>query len=488
MSMSRTDQRFQRLSPVTGEVTWTGIASNPEQVQSAIDSAAKGFSTWKRLDLQERTVYLRRYSDYLAGHREEIATAITLESGKPLWESRTEVSTSIAKVDLAIDAIRERRDHTFRNASGSSSHANESEIRYRPIGPVLVLGPFNLPLHLPGAHLVPALAAGNTVVFKSSEKTPKVGEYIAQAMAAAGLPEGVFHLLQGGPSVAIEALQSPLLGGVFFTGSRNAGVAIHRQLAGRPEVLLALEMGGNNPLVVDRVSNHRAVVEIILQSAYITSGQRCTCARRLIVVDSPNNRQLIQNLAHALPRIRMGHPLAEPGSFLGTMIDELAVQCVLDKQSQYIDRGMIAIQEAKIHSSLQTQLIPGLLDANGVSPDDDEVFGPLLVLQFAKDLDQAIALARQTRFGLSAALLSDDSEAWSIFQRAVDAGVLNWNHPTTGATGVLPFGGLGWSGNHRSSGYFACDYCSDPTACLVRPTASPTSINPIGLEQIWDAS
>jgi succinylglutamic semialdehyde dehydrogenase len=180
--------------------------------------------------------------------------------------------------------------------------------------------------------------------------------------------------------------------------------------------------------------------------------------------------------------------MAEPGSFMGTMIDDRAVQCVLDKQRQYIDRGMIAIQEAKVHRSLQTQLIPGLLDANGASPDDDEVFGPLLVLQWAKDFQEAIALARQTRFGLSASLLSDDLDAWSIFQREVDAGVLNWNHPTTGATGVLPFGGLGWSGNHRSSGYFACDYCSDPTASLVRPTATPASKTPIGLEQIGDAS
>jgi succinylglutamic semialdehyde dehydrogenase len=488
MSMLRTNPRFERISPVNGEVTWMGMASTPERIQSSLDSAATAFPIWKRLELTERTVYLRRYADYLAAHREEIATDITLESGKPLWESRTEVSTSVAKVDLAIEAIRERRDHTVRNATGSSSTGDGSEIRFRPIGPVLVLGPFNLPLHLPGAHLVPALAAGNTVVFKSSEKTPRVGEHIAQAMAAAGLPDGVFQLLQGGPSVATAALQSPLLAGVFFTGSRNAGVAIHRQLAGRPEVLLALEMGGNNPLVVDRVSNNRAVVEIILQSAYITSGQRCTCARRLIVVDSPSNRQLMQDLAHALPRIRLGHPMAEPGSFMGTMIDDRAVQCVLDKQRQYIDRGMIAIQEAKVHRSLQTQLIPGLLDANGVSPDDDEVFGPLLVLQWAKDFQEAIALARQTRFGLSASLLGDDLDAWSIFQREVDAGVLNWNHPTTGATGVLPFGGLGWSGNHRSSGYFACDYCSDPTASLVRPTATPASKTPIGLEQIGDAS
>jgi succinylglutamic semialdehyde dehydrogenase len=480
MSMSPTEQRFQRISPVTGERTWTGSPSSVEQVRHAIDSAAKVFPLWRRLEPAERIACLRNYAGYLAQHRDPIATTITLESGKPIWESRIEVSTSIAKVDLAIEAIRERRDVSVRGEG--------SEIRYRPIGPVLVLGPFNLPLHLPGAHIVPALAAGNPVIFKSSEKTPMVGEHIARAMAAAGLPDGVFQLLQGGPSVAIEALQSRQLGGVFFTGSRNAGVAIHRQLAGRPEVLLALEMGGNNSLVVDRVQNTRAVVEIILQSAYITSGQRCTCARRLIMIDSLDNRRLIEQLTGAIPKIRIGDPMAETGSFLGTLIDDAAVQSVLDKQGQYFDRGMIAMQEAKIYESLATQLSPGLIDANGVEPDDDEVFGPLLVLQWVSDLEKAIATAQRTRYGLSASLLSDDPEAWQVFRREVDAGVLNWNHPTTGATGILPFGGLGWSGNHRSSGYFACDYCSDPSASLVRPQVLQASKTPIGLEQIWDAS
>lgn len=477
--MEPVDQRFERISPVTGEITWVGSASRLDQIHRALQSAADAFPSWKRLELSQRVTHLHRYADYLAHNRDAIANTITLESGKPLWESRTEVGTSIAKIDLAIDAIRERR-------GDPNSSVDGSEIRYRPIGTVLALGPFNLPLHLPGAHIVPALAAGNTIVFKPSEKTPKVGEYIAQGMAAAGLPDGVFQLLQGGPSVAVAALQSPLLDGVFFTGSRNAGVAIHRQLAGRPEVLLALEMGGNNPLVIDRVSNARAAIEIILQSAYITSGQRCTCTRRLIAVESPVNRQLIQDLVGALPRIRLGHPMAEPGSFMGTMIDQRAVQCILDKQREYIDRGMIAMQATKIHESLPNLLTPGLLDARGVAPEDDEVFGPLLVLQWAKDFDEAIALARGTKYGLSASLLSDDLEAWSLFQREVDAGVINWNHPTTGATGVLPFGGLGWSGNHRSSGYFACDYCSDPSASLVRPNVAQASRTPIGLEQIWD--
>jgi succinylglutamic semialdehyde dehydrogenase len=431
---------------------------------------------------------LRRYAAYLEQHRETIASSITLETGKPLWESRLEVATSIAKVDLAIRAFQERRDSTLRSSDPGGMVSEGSEIGYRPIGSVLVLGPFNLPLHLPGAHIVPALIAGNTVVFKSSEKTPRVGQHIDQAMSAAGLPSGVFQLLQGGAPVAVHAMQTPSLGGVFFTGSRNGGLAIHRHMAGRPEVLVALEMGGNNPLVVDQVSNVEAAIEIILQSAYITSGQRCSCARRLILVDTPSNRDLVHRLAGCLPKIRLGHPMAEPGPFYGTMIDLPSLQRVLDKQAEYVDRGMHVICPAGTRSDMPTQLTPGLLDSNDVETEDEEVFGPLLVLRWVRDLDAAIEQASRTRYGLSAAILSDNPDAWNQFRREIDAGIIHWNHPTTGATGVLPFGGLGWSGNHRSSGYFACDYCSDPTASLFRNTVAKASGSPIGLEGIWNES
>jgi succinylglutamic semialdehyde dehydrogenase len=481
-------QPFERISPVTGEVTWTGTASSENQIDQAMESAHRAFRSWRLIAPSVRLACLRRYAAYLEQHRESIATTITLETGKPLWESRLEVGTSIAKVDLAAQAFHERRDSKLRSAALDSQSKEGSEIAFRPIGSVLVLGPFNLPLHLPGAHFVPALLAGNTVVFKSSEKTPQVGQCIAKAMSAAGLPSGVFQLLQGGAPVAAHAMSNPSLGGVFFTGSRNAGLAIHRQMAGRPEVLVALEMGGNNPLVVDGVADVEAAIEIILQSAYITGGQRCSCARRLILVDTLENRELVRQLAGCLPKMRLGHPMADPGPFYGTMIDLPSLHRVLEKQSEYLQRGMHAICAAQVQTGMPTQLTPGLLDSREVETDDEEVFGPLLVLRWVSNLEDAIQQAARTRYGLSASLLSDDPNAWTQFRQEIDAGVIHWNHPTTGATGVLPFGGLGWSGNHRSSGYFASDYCSDPTATLFRNSVAKASKLPTGLETIWEQS
>jgi succinylglutamic semialdehyde dehydrogenase len=283
----------------------------------------------------------------------------------------------------------------------------------------------------------------------------------------------------------MAALDSPHIGGVLFTGSLHAGLAIHRRFAGRPEILLALEMGGNNPLVIDRVADVRGAVETIIQSAFLTSGQRCTCARRLVLVDTDANRQLLDELGRTIPRIRVGDPFGNPAPYLGTLIDAAATQRVLHKQQTYIDGGMHARCRAEGIGSLGTQLTPGLLEDPKATADDEEVFGPLLVARWVPDLDAAIAMANATRFGLSASLLSDDEGAFRTFQREVRAGIVNWNHPTTGATGTLPFGGLGLSGNHRSSGYFAADYCSDPVASLRRPRVAQAELGPTGLEGLW---
>merc|ERR1711941_256009 len=169
-------------------------------------------------------------------------------------------------------------------------------LQHRPLGVVLVLGPFNFPGHLPNGQIVPALLAGNTVVFKPSEETPWVAEQMAVLWQAAGLPQGVFNLVQGDSDVR-EALSQQAIDGVFFTGSSTAGMQLHLQLAGRPDVLLAMEMGGNNPLIVDRNVPVDQAVELIIQSAFATSGQRCTCARRLIVLDDGRKtRTLLKTL------------------------------------------------------------------------------------------------------------------------------------------------------------------------------------------------
>lgn len=468
---------YTRISPVNRSITWQGDWAHQELCDLAFEKARSSQAKWRSTSIDDRISILKRFASLLQFNSEAIATTITLESGKPFWESLTEVHSSIAKVDNAIDAIRTRRwDKVEPNATDSTA------VRYRSLGIVLVLGPYNLPLHLPGAHIIPALLAGNCVIFKPSEKTAAVGDWIARCWQEAALPEGILEVIHGGVEVA-QYLANLNLDGVFFTGSYRGGVALHRLLAGRPECLLALEMGGNNPLIIEKVSDHRAAIQTIISSAYITSGQRCTCARRIVVVDRPENRTLVKRLVHSIEKIRVGDPLKEPQPFMGALVSEESSLQILHAQSMLASAGATTLVPCKSMPDNSCILSPGL---SLISPDyqnDEEYFGPLATLCFVKDMRRAIEIANRTRYGLAAGLLSDDRSCYEHFLHNIHAGIVNWNSPTTGASGKLPFGGVGASGNHRPSGYFASDYCSYPIASVEKNPLQPLPISP-GLEAI----
>lgn len=474
-------ENWERVSPVDESITAHGNFASLEQLNAAMQASRIAFPTWRQLPLDERMQLIQRYAHYLNEHRTEIARSITMESGKPLWESDLEVTTSVNKVQLSIDALLKRR-WTTTEGSGETFSA----IRYHPIGTLVVLGPFNLPLHLPGAHLIPALLAGNCVLFKPSEKTPTVAEHIAKAMTFAGLPDGVFQLLHGGASLASAAVDHPLTNGVLFTGSQAVGTEIHKKLGGKPEVLVVLEMGGNNALVVDRVEDHRAAIQTIIQSAWLTSGQRCTCARRLLMIDSPSNRTMLMELLSAVQKIRVGNPLDPNQPFMGALVSPEAASSIVNAEFQLLREGGKLLHCTRAVDNNAAMLTPSIVDvSNSKSLADCEYFGPMLTVRFVKDLPEATEIANATRFGLSAGLLSDDLEAFRYFISRINAGIVNWNSPTTGASGKMPFGGLGASGNYRPSGYFAADYCSSPIASIEKHHLSLTNDTPKGLESLW---
>ncbi len=470
---------FQSQSPAGDKTICSGAAASTSQVDEAIAAARAAFFGWSESSLDSRLLIVRRFAELVTQRKEELANLISMEVGKPLWESRTEATAVVGKVNNSIDAIMKRRWTTTEQAG-----AYVAVTRYRPHGVMLVLGPFNLPAHLPGSHIVPALLAGNTVVFKPSELAPAVGQWLANVWQAAGIPTGVLNLVHGGADVAVHGVASPEVSGVLFTGSHQVGLSLHRSLAGQPHKVLALEMGGNNPLVVHACHDlHRAAITII-NSAYITSGQRCTCARRLIVVGKSNFDQLMQLLTDFLPKIRVGDPFSDPQPFMGPLIHAKAAQNMLAAQTKLIAAGAAPIVEMRRSGSHPALLTPGLLAVNSPSLDDNEHFGPLLVAQLASDLDEAIQLANSTQFGLSAGFLGDHVEDFHYYLHRVRAGVINWNRQTTGASGHLPFGGVGASGNHNPSGYFAADYCSYPIASLESHELSEADQLSPGLENV----
>lgn len=468
---------FQSLSPYNNQTIWEGQSATAQQVESAVSAARQAFVEWKKRPFEEREAMVLSFAEKVKERSEDIAIAIAKETGKPLWETRTEAGAMAGKIAISIRAYHQRTGETQREAAG-----NQIVLRHRPLGVMAVFGPYNFPGHLPNGHIVPALLAGNTVVFKPSEQTPLVGELAMKLWEEVGLPSGVINLVQGGKETGIALADSKGIDGVLFTGSANTGHILHRQFAGQPGKMLALEMGGNNPLVISEdFGDIDAAVYTILQSAYISAGQRCTCARRLYVPFGQKGDQLVERLISAIGKIRIDEPFAEPAPFMGPQISEQAADHIIAAQTELLKLGGKSLVEAK---RLQAAFVtPALIDATNIEQlPDEEYFGPLLQLVRYETLPQAVELANDTRFGLSAGLISQSDEEWQYFVDHIRAGIVNRNRQLTGASGDAPFGGPGASGNLRPSAFYAADYCAYPMASMEGDnTVLPATLSP-GIE------
>lgn len=463
---------LQSLDPVSQQVLWVGREADAAQVEAAVQAAREAFADWAAAPLSERIAVLERFAAVVKSRQDELAHAIGEETGKPLWEATSEVASMIAKVAISI--------HSHAERTGQRSGPQGSVLRHKPHGVVAVFGPYNFPGHLPNGHIVPALLAGNTVVFKPSEQAPKVAELTLRCWIEAGLPAGVLNLLQGARQTGAALAAHPGIDGLFFTGSSRTGNLLHAQFGGHPETILALEMGGNNALIVDQPADIDAAVYCIIQSAFISAGQRCTCARRLLVPEGEWGEALLARLVSVAASLKVGAFDAEPAPFMGAVISLDAAQHLLKVQARLIDKGARSLLDMSQPLEGAALLTPGIIDVTAVQPRaDEEVFGPLLqVIRYA-DFDAAIVEANATRFGLAAGLLSDSRERYEQFWLRSRAGIVNWNRPLTGAASSAPFGGIGASGNHRPSAYYAADYCAYPVASLEsEQLALPDSLAP----------
>ncbi|MEX0604856.1 MAG: succinylglutamate-semialdehyde dehydrogenase [Marinobacter sp.] len=452
---------FESVQPVTGETVWQGESASLADVDAAVRGAREAFPGWRRLAFAERLAIIEAFGEQLEAEKETLAHQIGLETGKPLWESRTEVAAMIGKIGISLKAYEERTGH-----SESDVAAGHAVLRHRPHGVVGVFGPYNFPGHLPNGHIVPALLAGNTVVFKPSELTPGVAELTVRLWLKAGLPSGVINLTQGARDTGIAVAGHPGMDGLFFTGSSNVGHQLHQQFGGQPEKILALEMGGNNPLIVQDVEDIDGAVHHALQSAFLSAGQRCTCARRLLVPHGQKGDKVLARLVEVAGRIKVGAFDAEPQPFMGSVVSVEAADKLLEAQASLIEAGATSLLEMKQVEAGTALLSPGIIDVTGVETVDEEFFGPLLTVYRYNSFEDALALANNTRYGLSAGILTDDRALYERLVEEVRAGIVNWNRPLTGASSAAPFGGIGASGNHRASAYYAADYCAWPMASL----------------------
>ncbi|KAF0813230.1 N-succinylglutamate 5-semialdehyde dehydrogenase [Andreprevotia sp. IGB-42] len=466
---------FESRNPVTQEAVWQGQAAAAAQVDTAVAAARAAFGGWRDLEKEARIAVVRCFADLLRTNQADLAAIIGRETGKPRWEAATEVTTMINKIDISVRALEERTGQ--KEATQGDATA---VLRHRPHGVVAVFGPYNFPGHLPNGHIVPALLAGNTVIFKPSELTPLTAQKTTELWQAAGLPAGVLGLLQGGRETGQALAAHPQLDGLYFTGSAATGYHLHKAFAGSPDKILALEMGGNNPLLVEALADIPAAIHHVLQSAFISAGQRCTCSRRLLVPHGEWGDGFIARLVAASAALRVGAWDEEPPPFMGSVISLAAADALLAVQQQLLAWGAVSVLEMRRARPQTALLTPGIIDVTAIAElPDEEYFGPLLQIQRYTTFAQALQLANATRYGLAAGLLSDSAASYQQFWREVRAGIVNWNKPLTGASSAAPFGGIGASGNHRPSAYYAADYCAYPVASLEAETlALPTQLPP----------
>jgi succinylglutamic semialdehyde dehydrogenase len=465
-------------------VLWAALPRH-EHVDLAVAAARRAFvgvtagGGWSRTSFDDRVAAMRRWQALTTRNLERLAGRITDEMGKTLAEGRAEAKLLAEKVDITLDRISMSRVSDYEVAASST---RSGHCRFRPHGVIAVLGPFNFPAHLPNGHFVPALLLGNTIVFKPSEKTPGVGQLLAELMHEAGLPAGVFNVVQGGAETARRLVAHDDVDGILFTGSWGVGRRILEANLDRPGRIVALEMGGSNPAVVMPSANLKQAVVECVRAGFATTGQRCTCTRRVIVHERIADR-FVPLLLKSASTLLIGPGRSAEPLFAGPLVTAGAARAVFEFQQRLAARGGRVLLESTPLDRVGHFATPGIVQVPAFSMQhDEELFGPLVQLSVVSDLDAAIAQANATRFGLAASIFTNDDAEWLEFSHRVRAGCVNRNTGTAGASSKLPFGGLGLSGNHRPAAAFSVDYCAYPMASMVERSDDVTL--PVGMT--WD--
>lgn len=460
----RPDSEIVDTSPSDLSDTVMRLEVRYDHVGLACAAAKAAFPTWARLPLEERIQHMRRLREIFQRHAGEIATTIARETGKPLWESKTEAAALVSKIDITIDSSlllvkEEVVDNALPGVRG--------RIRHRPRGVMAVLGPFNFPAHLPNGHIVPALITGNTVVFKPSEWTPAIGQLMARCFDEAQFPKGVFNLVQGEGETGRRLVADENVDGVLFTGSYETGLKIKQKTIDQAWKLLALEMGGKNAAIVwDDADLNRAVFEC-LTGSFLSAGQRCSGTSRIILHRSIADR-FVDKFYESAKKLKIGHWSEDV--FMGPVINADAVEKYIRFQeiasregAERLMRGKaLELPQKGYYVTPSICLVPKA-DAKSVY-QKSEIFGPNVAIYQTDDFDEAVSINNMTGFGLVTSIFSRSKILYEETCLRSSCGVVNWNRSTNGNSSKLPFGGLGKSGNDRPAAHFAVLYCTTPMA------------------------
>jgi succinylglutamic semialdehyde dehydrogenase len=443
-----------------------------EAIRAAVQNARAAFPGWRGLGFEARAAILRRFRDLAAARADELAQLIAREIGKALWDARGEARLIPAKVDVTLG---EGMQTAAPLEAGPGARAT-----FHPRGVLAVLGPFNFPAHLPNGHIVPALATGNVVIFKPSELSPAVGAWLGERLREAGVPNGVFQVLQGGAETGRALAVDPGVDAVLFTGSWATGRALSEATLDQPGKLLALEMGGKNAIVIlDDADLELAVAETAL-SICATTGQRCSCASRVFVHTSLE-AEFTDRLSAVLHGVKIGSPLDE-GVFMGPLASSHAwhrVQEFRSLEAEGAGERILCIDPGLPVPYIGPGLVRYPTSEQRSLHQREEIFAPEAALHPIHDLNEAIGAVNDSDYGLVASVFTRNRARYEYAVGRIQTGLLNWNKGTIGASGRLPFGGLGKSGNDRPAGIAATLYCTAPQAHLESEAGfDPASLPP----------
>lgn len=480
----KADGEFVDISPADKTDLVMKVSYSFEHIEKATEAAKKAFHPWASLAPQERAQYLVRLKEVYLRRKNEIAEAISRDMGKPLWEALTEAQAMIGKIDITLnESLKLVEKAEYENTMPGV----RGVLRFKPRGVMAVVGPFNFPGHLPNGHIIPALATGNTVIFKPSEQTPYVGQIMAECFHEADFPHGVFNLVQGLGEVGKRLVSHELIDGILFTGSYDTGLKIKQDTMTHYWKILALEMGGKNASLVWSDADIEKAVYENLQGAFLTTGQRCSCTSRLLLHKDIYD-QFIDKYYEAAKKLTIGH--WKENVFMGPLINETAVENYLRYQGIAHREGAECLMRGKVldRNPAGTYVTPSIYLVDKFSETSvyqkTEIFGPNLAVYKIDDFDQAMEINNSTGYGLVMSVFSKEKELYERANQFARVGLINWNRSTVGASSKLPFGGMDKSGNDRASAHFAVYYCTIPVANLEDENIFDAKKLPPGIEVV----
>lgn len=479
---SATEKFITRESPADLDNILWRMPVDYRHIEPIIDSANNGFNFWRKLSVEERIVFLRRFQEQVLSRKEQIAEAIALEMGKPLWESTGEANAVVGKVNVTIDdSLKRIQSKVYEDIlPGTKGHLN-----FKPIGPCLVIGPFNFPCHLANTQILGSLLAGNSIIFKPSEKVAYSGQLLIECFHEAGFPKGVINLIQGDGEIASRLTKEKTIKGIYFTGSKEVGQKIlsvtHQDLT----KLVSLELGGKNPAILFDDCNKELAMEELIKGSFLTSGQRCTSTSIVLIHDSLKD-EFIDKFHQYGKKVIVDHPIEfDKEPLMGPLVDQRAVDNYLLFMGMAKREGITEVMRGKqITKSKRGHYVSPSIHFSETFDKNShfltsEIFGPNCTFIPFKEAEEAIEMANSTEYGLASCVFTKNRSLFDLCIRDLDFGYLNLNRSTCGASPKLPFGGVKNSGNYHPAAVASIDSCVYQMASLEVNEDEPAGMNTI---------